>query len=272
MDLKLNMQNIAFDLKYILYPIIYIIIGTICYNIIQQIIKKFFNKRKNQKIKIQRIETLTSVILNIIKYIIVILVTVSILATYGINVSSIMAGLGITTAIIGLAFQDLAKDIIAGFFIITEGQYEVGDTIEIDGFMGEVIFLGLKTTRVKNYKGQIKIIANRYMDNIINYSLNNSLAIVDINFAYEEDIEKVEKVLNELIQKYNGKIKDTKGSIELLGITELGNSSIVIRLTVETTPMQQYTVERFLRKEIKRAFDEANIKIPYPQIEVHNGK
>lgn len=269
---KLNLFNIKIDLKLIIFPIIYIILGMIIYSILKKTIKKIVSKGKKAKLKNQRIDTLIGLITNIIKYVIVIIVVVGILGTYGINVSSIIAGLGVTTAIVGLAFQDLAKDLIAGFSIITEAQYEVGDTIEVDGFVGQVVFLGLKTTRIKNYKGATKIVANHNMDKIINYSLNNSLAIVDVGIAYEEDIDKVEAVLNKLAKKLNGTIPEAKGEIQVLGIIELADSSLVYRITVEVGSMQQYGVERLLRKEVKRAFDESNIKIPYPQIEVHNGK
>lgn len=271
--MNIKLFNTPIDIKLIVSPIITIIIGVIIYRVLKKIIRKLLQRGKDKKIKnAQRVETLISLVLNIIKYLIVAIVAITILGTLGVNVTSIIAGLGVTTAIIGLAFQDLAKDIIAGFSIITEGQYEVGDTIEYGGFTGTVVFLGLKTTRIRNFKGQTKIVANRYMDNIINYSLNNSLAIVDVNVAYEENINKVEKTLNRLAERLNGTIENTTGDIQVLGITDLSDSSVVYRVMVETKSMQHYAVERTLRKEIKRAFDDANIKIPYPQIEVHNGK
>ncbi len=271
----IEIMNYKIDLNLIISPIIYIIIASLVYNIIKKILKKVIINSKKRITKLnqkQRVETLVGLIISIIKYIIVIIVILAILGTYGVNVTSIVAGLGITTAIIGLAFQDLAKDLIAGFSIITEDQYEVGDTIEVDGFMGEVIYLGLKTTRIRNYKGATKIIANHYMDKIINYSLHNSLAIIDVAVAYEEDTDKAIKTLQELSKELGTTLPNAKGAMEVLGVIELDNSSINIRVTMETAPMQQYEVERILRKEIKRAFDEKGIKIPYPQIEVHNGK
>lgn len=269
---QLNLFSIKLDIKLIIYPVIYILLGMICYRIVKKVITKIASKGKKTRLKNQRVETLISLITNIIKYVIVIIVAIGILGTYGVNVTSIVAGLGVTTAIIGLAFQDLAKDIIAGFSIITEAQYDVGDTIEVDGFVGQVVFLGLKTTRIRNYKGATKIIANHNMDKIVNYSLNNSLAIVNVGVAYEEKEEKVEKVLNELAKTLNGKMPEAKGELQILGITDLADSSVVYTVALEVSSMQQYTVERLLRKEIKRAFDDNNIKIPYPQIEVHNGK
>ena len=138
--------------------------------------------------------------------------------------------------------------------------------------MGEVESIGLKTTKIRDYKGATKIIANRYMDDIINYSLHDSLAIVDVSIDYSQKSERVEKVLKELAESLNGTIADTTGDIEILGINSLGDSSIVYRVTVPTKPMAHFGVQRILRKEIKEALDDANVKIPFPQIEVHHGK
>ncbi len=271
--MKINVLGYTINLKLIILPIVYIIIGIIIFSIIKSIIKKATIRRKILKAsQRQRVETLTTVLVNIIKYIIVILVLIAILSVFGINVKSILAGLGITTALIGLAFQDLAKDLIAGFTIITEGEYEIGDTIEYDGFIGEVVFIGLRTTRIRNFKGATKIIANHYMDNIINYSENNSLAIVDVLIAYETNEEKIEKTFNKVFEEIQPKLEFATKDIELWGVNDLADSGVIYRVAVETKPMKHIVTERILRKEIKKAFDKAGIKIPYTQIEVHNGK
>ena len=201
-----------------------------------------------------------------------VIVLLAILANFGINVRSIVAGLGITTAILGLAFQDLAKDLIAGITIITENQFEVGDTIEYDGFMGEVIFLGLKTTRIKDYRGAVKIIANHKLDTVINYSLNNYLAIIDLGISYDEDPEKVTKALEEIRQELNGKVPNATGDIEIWGLDEFDDSNMKYRVAVETKSMEHYGAQRFLRSEIKKKLDERNIKVSCQQIEVYDGK
>ncbi|MBQ6323327.1 MAG: mechanosensitive ion channel [Bacilli bacterium] len=269
----LNIFKFQIDIKLIILPIIYIVIGVIAFKFLKRIIKRSTQRKTILKAsQKQRIDTLVGLIINLIKYLTVILVILAILSVYGINIKSILAGLGIGTAIIGLAFQDLAKDLIAGFSIITEGEYEIGDTIEIDGFMGEVVFIGLRTTRIRNFKGATKIIANHYMDNIINYSNNNSLAVVDVSIAYECAEEKIEKAFENLFKKLNGNVPFAKKDLELWGVNELADSAVVYRVVVETEPMKQFVVERYLRKEIKKEFDQENIKIPYQQIEVHNGK
>ena len=230
--LKLT-ENIEIEIINLILPVIYILIGIVVYKILKRIIDRSINiERITLKSHKQRAETIKMLILNIIKYITVILVLLAILSNFGINVKSILTGLGITTAIIGLAFQDLAKDLIAGISIITENQYEVGDTIEVDGFMGEVVFLGLKTTKIRDYKGATKIIANHNMDKIINYSLHDSLAVVDIGTSYENTTEEIEKVLTDLATNLKGKIKDATGDIEILGINRLADSAVEYRVTV----------------------------------------
>ena len=245
----------------------YILIGIVVFKVIKKLVNRKGKLPENQKLK-----TIKILILNIVKYIDCFLVVLAIASVFGVNVKSILAGLGIGTAILGLAFNDLAKDLIAGVTIIAEGEYEIGDVIEVDGFMGEVVFISLRTTRIRNFKGATKIIANHYMDNIINYSANNSLAVVDVSIAYENKEEDIEKSFESLFKRLNGNIPYATKNLELWGVNELSDSSVVYRVVVETKPMKHIATERFLRKEIKKEFDKTGIKIPYKQIEVHNGK
>lgn len=266
-------NKITIDIEQIIFPIIYIIIGFIIYKLLKKLVNNILLKApKMKKQHQQRANTIRIVILNIIKYSIMVIVLLAILANFGINVRSIVAGLGITTAILGLAFQDLAKDLIAGITIITENQFEVGDIIEYDGFMGEVIFLGLKTTRIKDYRGAVKIIANHKLDTVINYSLNNYLAIIDLGISYDEDPEKVTKALEEIRQELNGKVPNATGDIEIWGLDEFDDSNMKYRIAVETKSMEHYGAQRFLRSEFKKKLDERNIKVSCQQIEVYDGK
>lgn len=266
-------DKINFDVKLILSPIIYIVLGIVIYELLKLIITKIFKKTNLiSRHKQKQAETLKIVLINLLKYLDIIAVGLAILTIYGINVRSILAGLGVTAVLIGLAFQDIAKDILAGISIILEDQYEIGDYVKIDGFEGKVNFIGLRTTRIVDYKGATKIIANHLVTDVINYSLNNTLAIVDIGIDYGEDCEKVKKVLDEMATNLKNKIKNAKGEIKVLGIETLADSAVVYRVTVETTSMEHYQVQRELRREIKKALDKENIKIPFPQVEVHNGK
>lgn len=266
-------NSITIELRQIILPIAYIIIGFIVYKLLRNLIDKvMINSKKMKKQHLQRANTIRIVIINIVKYSIVVLVALAIMANFGINVKSIVAGLGITTAILGLAFQDLAKDLIAGISIITENQFEVGDTIEYDGFMGEVVFLGLKTTRIKDYKGAVKIIANHKLDTIINYSLNNSLAVVDLGISYKENPEKVQQALEEIKKELNGTVPNAVGEIQVWGLDEFEDSNMRYRIVVETKTQEHYAAQRYLRSEFKKRLDDKKIQVTCQQIEVNHGK
>ena len=257
-------------------PIIYICVAILINGIVKRVINKIIKTKQatmdRKSYNYKKLETFKGLVTNIIKYIIIIFLGLAILTVYKIDVSSVLAGLGIAGLVVGLALQDLAKDLIAGFSIIVENQYAVGDIISIGDFKGEVISLGLKTTRIKSYQGDVKILANRNATEVINYSMSNSLAIVDVDVAYEENNDHVEEVLNDLVEELSKTLPNLKGNVELLGIQELGSSSVKYRITAQTKAMEHLAIERKIRKAVKERFDQEKIKIPYTQIEVHNGK
>ncbi len=256
--------------KYLLKPLIYIAFAYIFYKLATGIINHALMS-KNIKVKNKkRIDTSKSIINNGIKYLTIIFTILIILSAYEIDVSKIFAGLGIGVAVLSLAFQDIAKDFIAGISILLEDQFEIGDNVSINGFRGEVIAMGLKTTRIKNYKGAVQIISNHNISEVINYSLNPSLAVVDISVSYESNLEKVEKVINETIERINTTYTNLCGKAELLGVQSLDESAIIYRITAKVKATKDFEIERKMKKELKLALDKAKIKIPYAQIEVHH--
>lgn len=255
-------------IKEIVAPIIIIILTIIIYLIIKKMIHRLL-KLKLSKMDFRRQKTISGLILNILKYILILIAALSILTVYGVNTHAFITSLGVIGVVVGLAFQDILKDLLSGISIIIENQYGIGDTVTIHDFKGEVLTLGLRTTKLKSYTGEIKIISNRNINEVINHSFSNSLAIIDIMVSYEADLEKVEKILQEICDKMKNQIKDVRGKIQLLGIQELGDSGITYRMTAETSPMKQYEVQRALLKEIKISFDQNKIDIPYPQLVVH---
>ena len=250
-------------------PIITILIMFIFYKLVKRIIKKIFNF-KTKKIKHKKQITLMNFFINLARVICLIIAILIILEIYGIKTSMIVASLGAVTVVVGLAFQDILKDFIAGFSFIFEDSYNVGDWVTINGFKGEVVSIGMKTTRIRAYEGEILIINNGSITQAINHTAANSLAIVDVNVSYDSDIDKVEKVLNELCEELKYSIKNLKGDITLLGIEKLGDSAITFRLTAEVEAGTQYTVQRQIRKAVKLKLDKNKIEIPYNQLVVHN--
>lgn len=255
--------------KEVIAPVIVIAIALILYNIISKILKRIMYSKTN-KMDEKRKKTLLQLMRNILRAIIVVLVGMIILDMFGIDTKGLLASLSVIGVVLGLSFQDLIKDFIAGIAIVAEGLYRVGDIVTINGFKGEVIQLGLKSTRLKSYTGEIKIITNHSINEVINHTLSNSLAILDIDIAKESDMEQAEKILLELCEKLTKNLPYLKGNVELLGINTLTPTSIRFRITVLTEPMKQSEVQRKMLKEIKLELDKQKIGIPNGQM-VSNG-
>lgn len=249
----------------IICPIIVIILSTSIYFIINKTIKNIVNIKSRD---IKRKKTLFSLINNLVKYFIIIVTILVILNIYGIDTTTIIASLGIVSLIAGLAFQDILKDLLSGISIIIENQYTIGDIVTINDNTGEVISLGIKTTKLRNHNGEIIFIANRNIDQVINKSIDHSLVLIDLGLSYNENIEKVEKILNNLFK--NIKNPNIIGDIKLLGIEKLDSSSVIFRIEAEVKPMKQYETKRDLLKQIKIELDKNNIEIPYEQLVIHN--
>lgn len=257
-------------IKEVVYPVIIIISGTILYLLIKSSVKRLFNLRIG-RIDKRRAKTLCGLVNNIIKYIILICCILSILEVYNISTKGIITSLGVAGIVVGLAFQDTLKDLLAGFSIIFENAYAVGDTITVGNFKGKVISLGLKTTKIQNINGDIEVISNSNITSVINHSLDDAYEFIDIPVSYDEDIEKVEKVLNKVLKEEldnNSEVLD----IELLGIEKLDSSAINFRIKVKTGSMKQYGVRRTLLKHIKQELDNNKIIIPYSQVVIHNAR
>lgn len=259
----------AILVKEVINPILIIGISIVIYMFISRLIKHFY-KKPAKRMDNKKRQTLLTVAKSVIKYIILGIDVILILNVYGIDTQAILASIGVVGAVLGLAMQDLLKDIIAGLSILFEDQFRVGDWIQVGDFMGEVTSLGLKTTRIKAYGGETKIISNRMLTEVTNYNMHSSMAIVDVSVAYESDLEKVEKVLKEMCIEQQNKIPLLKGKIELLGVQELGESGIVYRIVAPCKAMQHFGVQRLIRRAIKESFDKNNIIIPYFQVVLHN--
>lgn len=256
----------------VIYICVAILINGLFKRIIQSVIRTKLKKMDKSSFNYKRTETIATLISNCIKYIISIFTLLAILTVFGIDVSSVLAGLGIIGLILGLALQDFAKDIIAGISILLENQYAIGDYVSVGDFTGEVIFLGLKTTKIRSWDGKVKIIANHNITEIINYNMADSMAIVDIGVAYESDFEKVEKVLDKLVKKMTEELPNLRGEVRVLGVEQVADSSVVYRVVAPTVPMEHYGIQRLMRKILVEGFIKEGIKIPYTQIEVHDGK
>lgn len=228
------------------------------------IIKSEKNKTLNRKLN-NKSRTYLKLTNNILKYIIIILTIIILLQANGIDVSSMLAGVGIVSVIVGLAIQDALKDIIRGFSILSEEYFSVGDIVTYDGITGKVLVLGLKTTKIKDIvTDNIISIANRNIEQI--QIVSNSLYI-NFPMPYEVSINKAENVINKIITSIK-EIDDVE-DVQYKGVTEIADSSIKYLLKITCPPERKLQIRRDSLRCILQIMAKNNIQIPYNQIDVH---
>jgi moderate conductance mechanosensitive channel len=235
-------------------------------------IHNFFKVRTRAPLRIseRREATLMKLLENILSYAVYFISIMMILSALTINVQAMLAGAGIVGLAVGFGAQSLVKDIITGFFIIFEDQFSVGDYVRIGPFEGTVEEIGLRTTKIKSFTGEINILPNGSIIEVTNFSLYNSVAVLDIGIAYEGNIEYAEKVLQEYLETTTEKYPELVKDPELLGVQQFGASEVVLRIVAETLPMKHWYIGRQLRKDIKLVLDEHGIEIPFPRMVMYS--
>lgn len=244
-----------------------IIIVVSCF--IYRIITKFTTKSEKNKKLNQRLNnksrTYLKLINNIIRYIFIIITVLILLQTNGIDVSSMLAGVGIASVILGLAIQDALKDIIRGFSILSENYFSVGDVVIYNNITGKVLELGLKTTKIKDIAtDNIISIANRNIEQI---QIVSNYLYVNFPMPYELPVDKAEKVISKIIAA----IKETEfaENVEYKGVTELADSSIKYLLKITCYPENRLQARRDCLRCILKTLSKNNIEVPYNQIDIH---
>ncbi len=210
-------------------------------------------------------KTLTGLLKSIVRYLAYFVATVNILELFGIKTASLLTAAGIGGIAVGFGAQSLVKDIISGFFIIFEDQYSVGDYVELGGISGTVEEVGLRTSKLRDFGGQLHVVPNGEIKIVTNHSKGPMRALVNISIAYEADIDKAIFALNEVCAEIKQKRNDLVEGPKVLGITNFGPSEVIVTIIAKTIPMQQWSVERDLRRAIKERFNRDGIEIPYPR-------
>ena len=212
--------------------------------------------------------TVTLLLLNLLKWVVAIVAFFIIFAAWGADTTMMLASAGVLTLIIGLGSQALVQDILAGIFIVFEGDFQVGDIVIIDGWRGEVKSIGIRTTKLVDAGGNVKIVNNSDIRSIINQTQELSVAKCYVGIAYEDRIEKVEKIIADNLPKIKEKIPAIVEGPFYKGVTELGESSVNLLFVARCKESDIYQVQRDLNREIKIVFDDNNVNIPFPQITV----
>jgi small conductance mechanosensitive channel len=221
------------------------------------------------KVKSFRGNTIANLMNSTIKYLASIIAIFLILSAWGVQTPTLLAGAGIIGLAISFGAQSLIEDIIAGLFIIFERQYSVGDIIQIGDFRGIVKEISLRVTKFEDINGDIKIINNSDIRGAINTTSSLSKAICEISISYDEDIEKVEKIIYANLEKIKDNIPQLEEGPYYMGVQSLADSSVVLRIVGMVQEHNRYNVARALNREMKILFDKNKISIPFPQLVVH---
>lgn len=252
--------------------IITVLIGIVLYRISVIVLEKIVKSGKTDYERKKR-RTIVELLKNIFKYSIFIIVILFILNLYGYDVKALVAGLGIIATVLGLALQDTLKDFIGGITIIIENYFVTGDIVEYNGFTGTVIELTLKSTKIKAPTGNVLVVSNRNINEIINLSQKVATVFITLPLAYEEDVLSVEKVINNKIAKEVSKLEGVvKNSFKYHGVSKLDSSSVNYLISVDCKQDKRWQIERDLTRTALILLNQNNIKIPYEQVEVHNAK
>ncbi|MBC3900529.1 mechanosensitive ion channel family protein [Acetobacterium malicum] len=189
-----------------------------------------------------------------------------------INVGSLLAVAGVGTLAIGFGAQGIVEDVMSGFVIVFENQFSVGDYVIIDEtHYGIVEAIGIRTTSVREFNGGLFIIHNGKIDRLINYSKGHIKALVDVSIAYEEDVNKVLDLLEEICEDlYQNHEELFKIRPEVQGVTRLDPSAVNIRISCDEDAGSKFMAENVLRHRIKEVFQEQGIEVPYNKSIIYN--
>ncbi len=216
----------------------------------------------------RRKETFESLSLNIWRYTVNIVLILWLVSIF-IPLQNLLIASSAFFVVIGFAAKSMLDDITMGFFIIFEDLFSVGDFVEIDGNTGTVTEIGLRSVKIRVLTGEIVIIPNGNIGKVINHSVSNGQAVLDISIAYEADIDQAILVLESVAQDAFDKYETILQLPQILGVQELADSAIVIRMIAEVSPLQQWHIQRELRRLIKKSFDQHNIEIPYSKMVIY---
>ena len=214
-------------------------------------------------------DTIAILLISIVKFASMVIALVLVLSAWNVPTPTLLAGAGIVGLAISFGAQGLLEDVFAGLSIIFEKQFVVGNFVEVGDFRGEVIEIGPRNTRIRNIFGNVLIIANSDIREIVNLSEDLSFAISEISIEYGADLDQVEEVIKANLQAIGEKYEEIIQGPIYDGVEQLGDSAVVLRVIAHCEEKERLKVRRILNKELKLILDKNGFTIPFPQLVVH---
>ncbi|MDD5794204.1 mechanosensitive ion channel family protein [Clostridium sp. HCP1S3_B4] len=255
--------------KIILIFIIMLIVIKLSNRTIEKFVQRQIKSNARFSLQPQKAKTIGAVLKSAVKYLTYFVGITIMLSDIFNGVSVALAGVG--GVAVGFGTQSLVKDIINGIFILFEDQYGVGDYVTIGKYSGIVESIGIRTTEIKDFSGDIHLIPNGSILEVTNHSKGNIRFIVDVQVAYEENLDNVINIIKKVCNKFEEENEDVVEPIVVFGVTDLAQDGVTIRVMGKSKPLKQWAMENELRKAIKLKLDEENIEIPYRKVQIVNG-
>lgn len=246
--ISLNLgENLAKLLETAVSVIFWILLGLLFSRISKSVIKKLKAKERNQ---VKRKKTITALVLSLVKYLFWFIMVMMILSELGIDLAPVLASAGILGFAVGFGAQELIKDLISGFFIVFENAFDVGDVIQVGGFKGTVLEIGMRRTKIRNWKNEIRLINNGDITTIDQFSIGDSVGVVDFQITPTFDIGVFyqEEFLS-ILESY----ADHPDMIEkprFVGVVDSQIYNITLRVQFITLNNKQTGLERSIRHDI----------------------
>lgn len=260
------LSNLVLFGSVLVRALVIVLIGLVVRRVASHLIDRIMTARIREAVADnRRARTLHVLMKSIIRYVIDFVVLLTVLQLLGINVSSLLAAAGIVGLAVGFGAQHVVRDLISGFFIVFEDQFAVGEFVTTAGVSGILEEIGLRTIKLRDFGGELHVIPNGKVEQATNHSRGNMRVLVQVDVAYEEDLDRVMDVMSSACEEVrNGNDTITDGPT-VLGVQELGESGVSILVWARTKPMEQWAVGRELRLKLKQSFDREGIEIPYPR-------
>lgn len=219
-----------------------------------------------------RAATLWAVLRRVIMLTIVATSALFLFTIWGYGIGPFLGVGAVVGAAIGFGAQDLVKDLLAGFFILMEDQFHVGDTVTIAGTSGTVEDIQLRVTVLRDLEGNVHFVPNGQITVTSNFTSKYAQPVIDIGVAYETDVDRAMEVLGDELTKLTQDPEFSpmiSGEPEVLGVNDLADSAVILRARLTTDADSRWLVRREALRRIKKRFDSEGISIPFPQVTIN---
>jgi moderate conductance mechanosensitive channel len=256
-----------------------LVASVIVYQFVKMVVRRVLAREIDEedplvkRLKQQRVQTLGGLFTNVLLVIVVTITALTILDVF-INIGPLLASVSVVGLAVSFGAQSLVKDIISGTFMLIEGQFGIGDVVRVGDVSGMVEKITLRTTILRDTYGAVHVVPNGEIKIVSNLTKTWSRAVLDLNISHRQNIDKALRTLQNIADEFQADPQYAALLLEkpeVLGVENVTESGVVVRMTAKTLPLKQWDVARELRKRIHQRFEAEGIEIPYPTMTVYWG-